>query len=321
MNKQLLITVIGLVVGVAILGGLIWYVTNNMGEAAHFVDLFVRANFAWLVLALVLQVGTYICMAGIWYLVAHTAGHQLPFTLLTRVAIEKLGVDQLIPSAGMSGNLLMGKIVKSHGLPEKVPTMMVIADIMSRMYSLIIISVFVLITLAMGDKLSDAILIAICIFVFVTGGLLTAITAVLHKRKLRFAGFLHRFAIARKTEELLNSVTPKDVLVPKLLIGTTLLQLAMVTLDAATLWAVLQAIGTPTHFGVAFTSLAGSTLLGAISLLPAGLGSFEASSTAMLTLLGVPVAAALAGTLMLRVFTLWLPFIPAILIAQRDIRK
>ncbi|MDB5691870.1 MAG: hypothetical protein JWO81_933 [Alphaproteobacteria bacterium] len=50
---------------------------------------------------------------------------------------------------------------------------------------------------------------------------------------------------------------------------------------------------------------------------PLGLGAFEGASTAMLRLLGTPLEPALAATLLLRGFTLWLPLIPGLLVTRR----
>jgi uncharacterized membrane protein YbhN (UPF0104 family) len=50
---------------------------------------------------------------------------------------------------------------------------------------------------------------------------------------------------------------------------------------------------------------------------PLGLGAFEGTSTAMLRLFGVPFEAALAATLLLRGFTLWLPLLPGLVITRR----
>jgi uncharacterized membrane protein YbhN (UPF0104 family) len=52
---------------------------------------------------------------------------------------------------------------------------------------------------------------------------------------------------------------------------------------------------------------------------PGGLGTFEAGSMAMLTLLCVPVESALAATLLLRGFTFWLPMLPRLRLARRGI--
>lgn len=65
----------------------------------------------------------------------------------------------------------------------------------------------------------------------------------------------------------------------------------------------------------------GASILAALAPVPMGLGSFEAGSTAMLSLLGVPVPTALAGTLLLRGFTLWLPLLPGLVLMRGSFKR
>jgi glycosyltransferase 2 family protein len=59
-------------------------------------------------------------------------------------------------------------------------------------------------------------------------------------------------------------------------------------------------------FSLAVFTLSFSTVIGAVSALPGGLGAAEASIAGMLALLGgIPAAAASAGTLLIRLATLW----------------
>lgn len=51
---------------------------------------------------------------------------------------------------------------------------------------------------------------------------------------------------------------------------------------------------------------------------PLGLGSFEATSTATLRLLGIPLEAAFAATMLTRFFTLWLPLVPGMILMRTD---
>jgi uncharacterized membrane protein YbhN (UPF0104 family) len=54
--------------------------------------------------------------------------------------------------------------------------------------------------------------------------------------------------------------------------------------------------------------------------IPLGLGVFEAASVAALHLVGIELEAALAATLLLRGFTFWLPMIPGLWLARRELR-
>jgi len=68
-----------------------------------------------------------------------------------------------------------------------------------------------------------------------------------------------------------------------------------------------------------FVAIVIASIAGTISFLPGGIGGFEAGSVTVLTLLGVPIEAALTGTLLLRGFTLWFPLIPGILLVRHDV--
>lgn len=56
------------------------------------------------------------------------------------------------------------------------------------------------------------------------------------------------------------------------------------------------------------------------SLIPGGLGTYEAACLAMLTLFHVPVEAALGATLLQRGFTYWLPMLPGLWLSRREVR-
>jgi uncharacterized membrane protein YbhN (UPF0104 family) len=63
-----------------------------------------------------------------------------------------------------------------------------------------------------------------------------------------------------------------------------------------------------------------ASIVAMLSLIPPGIGSFEAACVALLVILGIKVETALAATLLLRGFTLWLPLVPGILLTHRELR-
>jgi hypothetical protein len=58
-----------------------------------------------------------------------------------------------------------------------------------------------------------------------------------------------------------------------------------------------------------------------IGPIPLGLGTFEGTCVAMLGLTGVPLEAALTATLLLRGLTFWLPMLPGLWIAHREVAQ
>ncbi len=105
-----------------------------------------------------------------------------------------------------------------------------------------------------------------------------------------------------------------------LLVRATIYQLAIVLLDAATMWALVRSVGEAAPAAGVFASFMISSLLRTLGILPGGLGTFEAASVLTLELVGVPVAGALAATLLFRGLTFWLPMLPGLLLS-RAIRR
>jgi uncharacterized membrane protein YbhN (UPF0104 family) len=105
----------------------------------------------------------------------------------------------------------------------------------------------------------------------------------------------------------------------RLLMSAAAVQFVEVALDAATLLVILAAIGVSAAPAVVFAAFALASAAARIIPVPLGLGSFEGALTGMLHVVGVPLEAALTATLLLRAFTLWLPMVPGVWFARREL--
>ena len=83
---------------------------------------------------------------------------------------------------------------------------------------------------------------------------------------------------------------------------------------------MLYAIGQDASFLVVFPSFVIASMVATLGPVPLGLGTFEATCVAMLTMLGITLEAAFTATLLLRGFTLWLPMFPGLWLAKRELR-
>jgi uncharacterized membrane protein YbhN (UPF0104 family) len=111
---------------------------------------------------------------------------------------------------------------------------------------------------------------------------------------------------------------PSDLLRDGMLLAKVAVLNGLVLLaDAATLAVCLLALGSPQPFSTAYIALIIAQIVVTLGPVPLGLGAFEGASTAMLRLLGTPFEAALAATLLLRGFTLWLPLLPGLFATRR----
>jgi uncharacterized membrane protein YbhN (UPF0104 family) len=154
--------------------------------------------------------------------------------------------------------------------------------------------------------------------VFVAGVPIT----VLSLRRLPDGPFLRRLRRVPGAVTLLDAVAaaPSGLLRDPVLMGkTTVLQLAIFLLDAATLYVMLRALGEVTPPVLVFGSFMMADVVATIGPVPLGLGAFEGAAVVMLAITGVSIEAALAATLLLRGFTFWLPMVPGLWLAHREL--
>jgi len=117
----------------------------------------------------------------------------------------------------------------------------------------------------------------------------------------RITGWMPRMLVmARRVIRPLSRFTHPRVLLASLLLG-----MCGWFAEGVSLWVVLNALGTPVPVMAAVFVFAFGMIVGALSFLPGGLGSTEATMIGLLHLLGVPMPQALAATAVVRVTTLW----------------
>lgn len=98
----------------------------------------------------------------------------------------------------------------------------------------------------------------------------------------------------------------RQLLQPWLLLQATAIGALAWSLEGVSLWLLLRGMGTDVvGIGGATIAHTAAGLIGALTLLPGGLGSTEAGTVGLLALQGVGVAAATPATLLIRLMTLW----------------
>ena len=143
-------------------------------------------------------------------------------------------------------------------------------------------------------------------------------TVLLVSRGRALPRWITRLPLIKRILGALVEATPGIAHDVWLIARCTGLQLVIFVLDAATLWVMLWALGLAVHPAPVFASFMLSTLARTLGPIPGGLGVFEAASVATLKLMGVPVAAGLAATLLFRGFSFWLPMVPGLVFARRE---
>jgi glycosyltransferase 2 family protein len=106
---------------------------------------------------------------------------------------------------------------------------------------------------------------------------------------------------------------------PVLLAETVTIEFSVCALDAITLWLAFRALGDSPAIWIAYVSFIMVSMAATLGPIPLGLGTFEAACIGMLSLLGVAIETALAVTLLQRGRTFWLPMLPGLWLARREI--
>ena len=303
--------------GLAILVAVALFVAHR-SEEQEFARLVAHAEPAWLLLGLVLQMGTYVADALIWQRIIVRAGISRPLWSYMGLGLAKLFMDQLVPSGGMSGTLLVVRALDRRGIPRGTSMAAVVIDLVSYYAAYVAALAIALGVVTVYGDLTLFIILPAAIFAPVAAGIPTVLFLMSRGRKL--PQWIPRLPIVGSGLRALAEATPDIAHDGSLIARCTSLQVAIILLDAGTLWIMLCALGLSVSPAQVFASFMLSTLARTLGPVPGGLGIFEAASVGTLKLMGIPIAAGLAATLLFRGLSYWLPMAPGILLARRETR-
>jgi uncharacterized membrane protein YbhN (UPF0104 family) len=303
--------------GLAILAA-VALLAAHRSEEKEFARLLAHAQPAWLLLGLVLQVGTYVADARMWQGIIARAGISRPLRSYMGLSLAKLFMDQVVPSGGMSGTLLVVRALDRRGIPRGSSMAAVVVSLVSYYAAYVASLIIALVVVWLHGGLTLLIVLPAAIFVPLAAAL--PVVVVLVSRGRTLPRWMQRLPVVGAGLRSLAEATPGLAHDGSLIARCMGLQVSIFLLDAGTLWIMLHALGLSVHPAQVFASFMLSTLARTLGPVPGGLGVFEAASVATLKLVGVPVAAGLAATLLFRGVSYWLPMAPGILLARRETR-
>ncbi|NTU68831.1 MAG: flippase-like domain-containing protein [Chlorobiaceae bacterium] len=309
----------GGLVGLLLLAGLAYIMTHDVGWN-RFLDLLSHLHASWIVLAVVFQFGTYVSLALVWYRGLHHIGVDYPLIKLVPLAIAKLFADQALPSGGISGIAFVVKAFRQRDVSGKLGMAVMLLGILSNYIAYMIVAAASFFFLWRFHDLYRWMVLLAGIFLVVAVFIPALALSLNHwGGRARMPAWLFRLPFLSGMLHAYAGAPDDLVRKPLMLAEATLFQTAVFLLDAGTLWAMLQALGTPASMLVALPCFVVASIVALLSMLPLGLGSFELTCVALLATLGVPLDKALAATFLLRGFTLWLPMLPGLLVTRNEL--
>jgi len=274
-----------------------------------------KAQPWWLAIATVLQAGTYLAQGETWRVVTRAAKVPVPLSAAFKLSLAKLFIDQALPSAGLSGTVVVARALEQRGVSRAVVMAAVVVDSVAYYAAYVLSLALALLITVVGGRASPLIVAAASFFVAFSA-VLTVAALVLSGRTSAGPRWRARVPFLARGLALLGEADPKLARSLALILKCGLFQLAIVLLDAATVWVLIRSLGESASPTGVFASFMISTLLRTISIVPGGLGAFEAASVLTLKAAAVPVAVALAATLLFRGLSFWLPMVPGLVFSR-----
>jgi uncharacterized protein (TIRG00374 family) len=292
----------------------------HWGDVKKFGKLLTEAKPLWLAAAALLQLGTYLGLAAQWWLVLRRAKTPEEGGDLFRLTLAKHFADQVVPTAGVSGNVLLVDRLVSLGVPRGNAIAALLLQIIAYYFSYALGALWVLVVLWWKSRMSLLLTLAVLVFLIVAAGI-PALTLWFHRRgRERLPKPLARWSKTSSFFEMVGEAPTNLVRDPQLIASLTALNLAVFIADAATMQSCILALGVHAPLSAGYVAFMMASIAVILGPIPMGLGSFEAVSIAMLRLFGVPFEAALSATLLFRGFTLWIPLIPGGLLLRHELK-
>ena len=302
--------------GIALLAGVI-FIATHYSEVRLLFQLMRKAMPGWLAAALIAQAGTYFTQAEIWRTVGLKSGTSLSLSLLYKLALSKLFVDQALPSAGVSGTVVVAKSLSGRGLSNGAVVAAVVINTTS-FFSAYVVALALALAIVMKSGHASSLIVSVSLaFMLLGAGLTAGMLALTPERLARIPKRIQRFQFVQNALKDSRTADSKLVRDKRLQAVAGFYQLLTFLLDAATLWMLMHSLGGRPAFGSVFASFMIANLFRTMSFIPGGLGTFEAAVVYMLKTGGTAYATGLAAALLFRGITFFLPMAPGMWFAHR----
>lgn len=288
---------------------------------SHTFDLLKTASWGWLVLAVVIQFLSYVCLTGLNYLLLKPFQGKISFWRMLAILPSIAFIEVALPSGGASGIVLRARLLGKRGYSVESSTFTNILETVYLSIFMVIISLSGFWFLLRRGELNDIQLIFL--FTITIAVLITGVLIYWSGRKREggkamavwFLGFWNRFLefIHRQPYSMEDLNSRLDSFYDDLSqLGQTrpwpflMTAAGRVILDVLSLGVCFAVFNYRIPFGILLTGYGLTLMLSGLAALPGGLGLAELSLAVIYSRLGAPGAVAVAATLCYRLIAFWL---------------
>lgn len=280
---------------------------------------------AWILLFMILwQAINYHAYTQLYRSIFKVLDKTIEYRTMLRIAVELNFVNTVFPSAGVVGFSYFGYRMKQFGITASKATLVHLMRFISVFFAfqvLLLIGIFLLsldgkannFTILVAGSIGTALVIGSFLAIYIVGnkkridvftvGFTKVVNKIIqtvrpkHPETIKLAGVSKLFL---ELHEEYNVLRKKKTELKKPFFFAVL---ASAT-EVATLYTVFLAFGEPVNLGAVILAYAVANFAGLISVLPGGVGVYEALMTAVLAVAGVPPSIGLPATVMYRIISM-----------------
>ena len=290
-----------------------YLVVPQLVGASRSLDLLAGMQPGWVVAGVLLEAAALFCYAVLTRTVL--PGDRPRLNRLFRITLASTGASHAVPGGGVAGSGVAVKLLTADGVPAADAGFVVAAG---GLWSAVVLNVLLWVALLASIPLSGvqplyALVAVLGLLAMIGAGVLIYASTRGEERGVRVVRWLGGHIRGVGADRLEQAVRRGSEVVRRLagsrsVLGRATLWAALKwLLDAASLGAFLAALGHPVHPVKLFVAYGIGNVLGAVPVVPGGLGIVEASTASLLTGFGVPAAVATLAVLGWRLVSFWLP--------------
>lgn len=276
-----------------------------------------QIDAGWLIAATLVQGGALACIPLVWWTVLRRGGVRVPFGHVFPLAFAKVFVDRVVPSGGISGSAAAVAGLERRGVAQPLALAAILADFIAYFLGFAGAVLLALLTL-WRSVLPSKLVLALCLpFLLVALLVPGIILRLLSPRPGFLLRRLGRWKAVTRFLQTFQAAPRALVVAPGSLLPGALFRFLVFVFNAATLWALLRALGHPATLGPAFVAVVVGALATTLGPFPGGVGAYEPGAVGVLILSGIPNEEAVAAVLLLRGLTFWAPILPGFFVVKR----
>jgi len=325
------ITIVALVV-------LVYAIRRQIVDTFHNLG---KVDVWFIVLMVPLQVINYHAQTKVYQRLFELVGNKLKYSAVLRVCLELNFVNHVFPSGGVSGISYFGLRMKNAEITGGRATVIQFLKLLLLFVSFEILLILGLIFMAIGGRannlvilfagsLSTLLVVGTFAFVFIIGsekrihGTVTASTVFFNRvvhfflrrnpETIRIDRIEHAAVELHKNYKLIeqNYRSLQAPFVWSLVANIT---------EVLTIYVVYMAFGKWVNVGAVILAYAVANFAGAVSVLPGGIGIYEALMTGVLAAAGIPAGLSLPVTVMYRVISPIIQLPPGYVLYHSSLRR